>query len=125
EGEAAAVVGVTRGDAVGTASALGAGIEDEVVPGGAVRRTPGVQLSVLHAGHVVACWAWACWARWAAIHAAPQASRSSSRSAALTARTICGDRASMMALVRPAEIAIGRKAAPTAWRAGQPDRTVD
>jgi hypothetical protein len=43
----------------------------------------------------------------------------------LTERTICGDRASMMALVRPAEIAIGRNAAPMVCRSGMPNETLD
>ncbi len=67
----------------------------------------------------------ACWARCAAIQDAPQGSRSSSRSAALTARTICGARASMMALVRPCEIATGRNAAPIACRSGMPNDTFE
>src|SRR5262249_41271141 len=140
DGDAVPAGGVEHGDAVRHPYPPRAGLEDQVDPGRAVLHVPGVQLGVLHAGHVVACWApacwapacwvpacwaWACWARWAAIQAAPQASRSSSRSAALTARTICGDRASMMALVRPAEIAIGRNAAPMVWRSGMPNETVD
>ena len=64
-------------------------------------------------------------ARCAAIHDAPHASRSSMRSAALTARTISGERASMIALVRPCEMATGRNAAPIACRSGMPNDTFE
>ena len=43
----------------------------------------------------------------------------------MTARTICGDRASMMALVRPCEMATGRNAAPIACRSGMPNDTFE
>ena len=50
-------------------------------------------------------------ARWAAIQFMPHSSLPSIKSAALTAVTICGVRASMIALVRPAFMAMGRNTA--------------
>src|SRR5262249_41725048 len=67
----------------------------------------------------------ACLARNIEIHAAPQSSWPSRRSAALTASTICAVRASMIALVSPRVIAIGRNAAPIACRAGIPKDTFE
>src|SRR4029077_5251264 len=64
-------------------------------------------------------------ARCAAIQLAPHSSRFSTRSAALTARTICGDRASMIALVSPALIAMGRNAAAIVCRSGMPKLTLE
>src|SRR6185503_6730200 len=78
-----------------------------------------------HGAATVAARSAACWARCAAIHAAPHASRFSSRSAALTERTSCGDRASMIALVRPSLMAMGRNALPIAARSGMPNDTFD
>ena len=46
-------------------------------------------------------------------------------SAALTASTICGVRVSMIALVRPAVIAIGSQAAPRVCRSGMPNDVLD
>ena len=43
----------------------------------------------------------------------------------MTASTICGVRVSMIALVRPAVIAIGRYAAPRVCRSGMPNETLD
>src|SRR5262249_6868254 len=57
-------------------------------------------------------------ARCAAIQPAPHGSLFVSRSAAFAACTSCGDRASMIALVRPLAMAIGRNAAPIACRSG-------
>ena len=45
--------------------------------------------------------------------------------AALTASTICGDRTSMIALVSPHLMAIGRNVAPSACRPGMPNETLD
>ena len=59
-----------------------------------------------------------------AIHAAPQSSLPSIRSAALTASTICGARTSMIAVVSPDCIAIGRNDAPSACRPGMPNETL-
>ena len=101
----------------------------------AVRRRPRCQLSVRarrvatvagrlgspKARHVPAD---ACWDRCAAIQDAPQGSRSSRRSAALIARTSSGERASMMALVRPAFIAMERNAAADRRAVGHPERDV-
>src|SRR5581483_4773082 len=66
-----------------------------------------------------------CWARKARIQFAPQSSRPSTRSAALTARTICGVLASMIALVRPCDMAAGRNAALIVCRSGMPKLTFD
>ena len=63
-------------------------------------------------------------ARCAAIQLAPHSSRFSTRSAALTARTICGARASMIALVSPWLMAMGRNAAAIECRSGMPKRHV-
>src|SRR5205814_10563824 len=56
---------------------------------------------------------------------APDGSRPSSRSAALTAVTHSGDSAFMMALVSPAAAAMGRNAAPRTCRLGSPNETFD
>ena len=67
----------------------------------------------------------ACSDRCAAIQDAPDGSRSSRRSDALIARTRSGVRASMMALVRPAFIAIERNVAPMVVRSGIPNDTFE
>src|SRR5439155_681469 len=66
-----------------------------------------------------------CWARCAAIQFAPHSSRFSTRSAALTARTICGARASMIALVSPWLMAMGRNVAAIECRSGMPKLTLE
>ena len=64
-------------------------------------------------------------ARWAAIQAMPQSSWLRKTSAAFTDSTICGVRVSMIALVRPAVIAIGSHAAPRVCRSGMPKETLE
>ncbi len=55
----------------------------------------------------------------------PQSSWPRNTSAALTASTICGVRASVIALVRPLAIAIGSHTELRVWRAGMPKDTLD
>src|SRR4051794_1493344 len=83
-------------------------------------RRDGVRLGA----HEPAAGSWACRSRWAAIQRAPHSSWPSRRSAARTESTTC--RAQLMiALVRPAAMAIGRNAEPSAWRCGSPNETLD
>src|SRR6202034_1512459 len=97
-------------------------IKNQIYPNGPV-------CYVLGNRHVPACCpcASACarsaasWARCAAIQDAPHSSWFSTRSEALTARTICGDLASMIALVSPWLIAMGRNAAAIECRSGMPN----
>ena len=77
-----------------------------------------------HAGMLACGRPLAAAARCAAIQPAPHASRLVSRSAAFTARTSWADRASMIALVRPLLMAIGRNAAPIELALGHPERHV-
>ena len=63
-------------------------------------------------------------ARWAAIQLAPHGSWPSSRSAARTLSTHTGA-VLMIALVRPAAIAMGRNAALSTWRCGRPKDTLE
>src|SRR5690606_31750477 len=67
----------------------------------------------------------ACRARWVAIHRAPHSSLPSSRSVARTVSTTCGVRASMIALVNPAEIAIASQVALIVGRPGIPNDTLE
>src|SRR5258708_40326755 len=88
----------------------------------------------MNSGHGAA---WGCWdsctccgccdwvARCAAIQLAPQGSLLVSRSTALTARTSCGERASMIALVSPLWIAIGRNADPIGAPPRMPHETLE
>ena len=64
-------------------------------------------------------------ARWAAIQRAPHSSWPSRKSAARTASTHSGARASMIALVSPWLAAMPRNAAPSACRPGRPNDVFD
>src|SRR6185369_11896459 len=105
-------------------------IEDQIDPNGLggcfLRRrhvAPWPSACALAASAACSAAFWA--ARCAAIQLAPHSSRFSTRSAALTARTICGARASMIALVSPWLMAMGRKAAAIECRSGMPKLTLE
>src|SRR5215472_19350205 len=119
---------VEQGDAGRHPHSLAARQEVQLHPRGLRVLVQAAQLvggGVRHGAGAGSAAAAACLTLCAAIHPAPHGSRLVSRSAALTAWTSCNDLASMMALVSPLVIAIGRNAAPIEPRSGIPNDTFD
>src|SRR6185312_5591055 len=110
--------GVEDGRAGGDADVAAVGAELQPHP-------PGARGGGCLAHAAPAACAAASLARWAAIQRAPHSSWPSRKSAARTASTHTGARASMIALVRPWLAAMPRNPAPSTWRPGRPNDVFD